>query len=162
MPNISDGFSHCIADSALYRAAHFGACRGCARGASKALDPEGPYRDGSRHCPSGAHGTARNGARIQGNWRCGLCQNISEPHGFKRGGSGVPVSKECLPGHYRLWRRISHGLRQGRGRTYCAAKQAHQQDARPAAGSSSPAAAHRRSHYRRYGKRSHARGGYHR
>lgn len=48
---------------------------------------------------------------------------------------------------------------QGRGRTHCAAKQAHQQDARPAADSSSPAAAHRRSHYRRYGKRSHACGG---
>lgn len=38
-------------------------------------------------------------------------------------------------------------------------KQAHQQDARPAADSSSPAASHRRSHHGRHGKRSHARGG---
>ena len=42
------------------------------------------------------------------------------------------------------------------------AKQAHQQDAWPTAYSSSPAAAYCGSHYRRYGKRSHARGGYHR
>lgn len=40
--------------------------------------------------------------------------------------------------------------------------QAHQQDARPAARPPSPAAAYCGSHYRRYGKRSHARGGYHR
>ena len=89
----------------------------------------------------------------------GLCRNACKPHGFKRGRSGVPVSRERLPGHYRLWRWLGHGLCQGRGRTHCAAKQAHQQDARPAADSSSPAAAHRRSHYRRYGKRSHACGG---
>ncbi len=46
VPNISDGFSHCIADPALYRARILEHARGCARGASKALDPEGPYRDG--------------------------------------------------------------------------------------------------------------------
>lgn len=45
---------------------------------------------------------------------------------------------------------------------HCAAKQAHQQDARPVARPPSPAAAYCGSHYRRYGKRSHARGGYHR
>mgnify|MGYP000724257423 CR=1 FL=1 len=76
--------------------------------------------------------------------------------------AGVPVSRERLPGHYRLWRRIGHGLCQGRGGTYRAAKQAHQQDAWPVARPPSPAAAYCGSHYRRYGKRSHARGGYHR
>ena len=50
----------------------------------------------------------------------------------------------------------------GVGGTYRAAKQAHQQDAWPVARPPSPAAAYCGSHYRRYGKRSHARGGYHR
>ena len=162
MPNISDGFSHCIADPALYRAAYFGACRGCARGASKALDPEGPYRDRPWYCTFGAHGITRACAYGSGDWHYGLCRNACEPHGLECGGSGGAVSRERLPGHYRLWRRISHGLRQGCGGAHCAAKQAHQQDARPVACPPSPAAAYCGSHYRRYGKRSHARGGCHR
>ena len=72
-------------------------------------------------------------ARVQGDWRYGLCRNACEPHGLECGGSGGAVSRERLPGHYRLWWRFGHGLRQGRGRAHCAAKQAHQQDARPVA-----------------------------
>lgn len=52
--------------------------------------------------------------------------------------------RERLPGHYRLWRWLGHGLCQGRGSTNRAAKQAHQQDARPAARPPSPAAAYHR------------------
>lgn len=72
------------------------------------------------------------------------------------------AERERLPGHYRLWRWLGHGLCQGRGSTHRAAKQAHQQDARSAARPPSSAAAYCGSHYRRYGKRSHARGGYYR
>ena len=107
----------------------------------------------------GTHGITRACAYGSGDWRYGLCRNACEPHGLECGGGGVPVSRARLPGHYRFWRRISHGLRQGRGRTHCAAKQAHQQDARAAADSSSPAVAHRRSHHGGHGERGHACGG---
>lgn len=109
-------------------------------------------RDRPWYCTFGAYGITRACAYGSGDWRYGLCRNACEPHGLKRGGSGVPVPRECLPGHNRLWRRIGHGLCQGRGRTHRAAKQAHQQDAWPVADSSSPAVAHRRSNYGGHGK----------
>ncbi len=61
-----------------------------------------------------------------------------------------PLSALAVARPWTVPRAWAHALR---------SQQAHQQDARPAADSSSPAAAHRRSHYRRYGKRSHACGG---
>ena len=42
----------------------------------------------------------------QGIWRCGLCRNISEPHGFKRGRSGVPVQRK-VPGSVQTALRVS-------------------------------------------------------
>ena len=116
------------------------------------LDPEGPYRDRPWYCTFGAHGITRARAYGSGDCRYGLCRNACEPHGLECGGSGGAVSRERLPGHYRLWWRFGHGLRQGCGGAHCAAKQAHQQDARPVARSSSPAAAYCGSHYCRYGK----------
>ena len=61
-------------------------------------------------------------ARVQGDRRYGLCRNACEPYGLECGGSGGAVSRKRMPGHYRLWRRLGHGLRQGCGGTYRAAQ----------------------------------------